>query len=108
MSFEPCLRRVEGGAATLGAPLLDDYLRFDMARARPNTVLAQSFDLKVFFTVVGVVPAAVTTSEVLRVIEAQRQPTPGNVVRLADGEAGLAASTIKRRLATVASLFDYL
>ena len=49
-----------------------------------------------------------TTSDVLRFIEAQRQPRHGNVVRLVDGEAGMAASTIKRRLATVSSLFDYL
>ncbi len=44
----------------------------------------------------------------LRFIEAQRQPRNGNVVRLVDGEAGMAASTIKRRLATVSGLFDYL
>jgi site-specific recombinase XerD len=87
---------------------LDEYLRFVAARARPNTVLAQSFDLKVFFTVVGIAPTPVTTGEVLRFIEAQRQPRNGNVVRLVDGEAGMAASTIKRRLATVSSLFDYL
>jgi integrase/recombinase XerD len=70
--------------------------------------LAQSFDLKVFFTVVGIAPTQVTTGEVLGFIEAQRQPRNGNVVRLVDGEAGMAASTIKRRLATVSSLFDYL
>ena len=108
MGFELCLSRVDGGAPRLGEPLLDEYLRFVAARARPNTVLAQSFDLKVFFTVVGVAPTAVTTSDVLRFIEAQRQPRHGNVVRLADGEAGMAASTIKRRLATVSGLFDYL
>jgi len=106
--FMPCLVRSEGGIPGLGDPLLDEYLRFVAARARPNTVLAQSFDLKVFFTVVGVAPTAVTTSDVLRFIEVQRQPRNGNVVRLADGEAGMAASTIKRRLASVSGLFDYL
>jgi integrase/recombinase XerD len=106
MVFVPCLSRFEGEAPRLGEPLLDEYLRFVAARARPNTVLAQSFDLKVFFTVVGMAPAQVTTGEVLRFIEAQRRPRNGNVVRLVDGEAGLAASTIKRRLATVSSLFD--
>jgi site-specific recombinase XerD len=108
MVFVPCLSRFEGKAPRLGEPLLDEYLRFVAARARPNTVLAQSFDLKVFFTVVGIAPTQVTTGEVLRFIEAQRQPRNGNVVRLVDGEAGLAGSTIKRRLATVSSLFDYL
>ena len=106
--FVPCLSHVEGKAPRLGEPLLDEYLRFVAARARPNTVLAQSFDLKVFFTVVGIAPSQVTTGEVLRFIEAQRQPRNGNVIRLLDGEAGMAASTIKRRLATVSSLFDYL
>jgi hypothetical protein len=39
---------------------------------------------------------------VLAFIEEQRAPRRGdNVVRLVDGEAVLAASTIKRRLATV-------
>jgi site-specific recombinase XerD len=108
MGFEPCLSLTDGGAPTLGEPLLDEYLRFVAARARPNTLLAQSFDLKVFFTVVGAAPVSVTTSDVLRFIEVQRQPRNGNVVRLVDGEAGMAASTIKRRLATVSGLFDYL
>jgi integrase len=72
-------------------------------------VSAQAFDLKVFFAVVATEPAEVTTADVLGFIEAQRAPRRGgNVVRLADGEAGLAASTIKRRLATVSGLFGYL
>lgn len=37
----------------LGDPLLDEYLGFVAARARHNTVLAQAFDLKVFFSVVA-------------------------------------------------------
>ena len=108
MVFVPCLVWSEEGLPGLGEPLLDEYLRFVAARARPNTVLAQSFDLKVFFTVVGVAPTQVGTADVLRFIEAQRQSRNGNVVRLVDGEAGMAASTIKRRLATVSGLFDYL
>src|SRR5213078_1479991 len=62
----------------------------------------------VFFTVVGATPTQVNTADVLRFIEAQRQPRNGNVIRLVDGEAGMAASTIKRRLASVSGLFDYL
>jgi len=108
MVFVPCLTRSAAGGPRLGDPLLDEYLRFVAARARPNTVLAQSFDLKVFFTVVGVEPTQVRTAEVLEFIEAQRAPRSGNVVRLVDGEGGMAASTIKRRLASVSGLFDYL
>jgi site-specific recombinase XerD len=96
------------GVPQLGHGLLDDYLRFVAARARPNTVSAQAYDLKVFFTVVGKEPAEVTAADVLGFIEAQRVPRRGNVVRLVDGEAGLAASTIKRRLATLSGLFGYL
>ncbi len=56
MVFVPCLVRSEEGIPRLGETLLDEYLRFVAARARPNTVLAQSFDLKVFFTVVDATP----------------------------------------------------
>ncbi len=49
------------------------------------------------------------TADVLGFIEEQRRPRAGaNVVRLEDREAGLAARTIKRRLATVSGLFSYL
>lgn len=92
----------------LGEPLLDEYLRFVAARCRPNTLLAQSFNLKVFFTVIGKPPLDVGTSDLLRFIEELRFPRQPNVVRLIDGESGLAASTVKRRLATISGLFDYL
>lgn len=103
------LVRAADGVPQLGHGLLDEYLRFVAARTRPNTVSAHAFDLKVFFSVVVKQPSEVTTADVLGFIEAQRAPRRGgNVVRLADGEAGLAASTIKRRLATVSGLFAYL
>src|SRR6478752_6988820 len=108
MVFVPCLQRSDGGVPCLGEPLLDEYLRFVAARCRPNTLLAQSFDLKVFFTVIGKPPLDVGTSDVLRFIEEQRSPRQPNVVRLVDGESGLAASAVKRRLATISGLFDYL
>lgn len=108
-SFTPCLVRPAGTVPSLGDELVDEYLRFTAARVRPNTLSAQVFDLKVFFTVVAKPPQQVTVSDVFGFIEAQRAPRRGdNVVRLVDGEAGLAASTIKRRLATVSSLFEYL
>lgn len=105
----PCLVHSAGTAPSLGDPLLDEYLRFTAARVRPNTLTAQAYDLKVFFSLVGKPPQRVAVADVLGFIEAQRAPRHGgNVIRLADGEAGLAASTIKRRLATLSSLFDYL
>ena len=109
LPFLPCLVRSSGSVPSLGDPVLDEYLRFTAARVRPNTLTAQSFDLKVFFSIVAKPPLQVQVGDVLAFIEAQRSPRRGeNVVRLADGEAGLAASTIKRRLATISSLYDYL
>jgi integrase len=65
--------------------------------------------LKVFFGVVAKDPAKVTTADVLAFIKAQRAPRRGPaVVRLEDGESGLAVRTIKRRLASVSGLFTYL
>ncbi|CAN5908713.1 site-specific tyrosine recombinase XerD [soil metagenome] len=113
MAFTPCLVRsgqgAGGGLIRVGHPLLDAYLELVAARARPNTVLAQAYDLKVFFSVIDREPGEVEPVDVLAFIAEQRQPRrPSNVVRIEDGEAGLSARTIKRRLATVAGLFDYL
>ena len=109
----PCLMKtVSGGqvrSVALGHPLLDDYLEFVAARARPNTLIAVAYDLKVFFTVIVKQPADITTADVLTFIKAQRTPRRGaGVLRLEDGEAGLSARTIKRRLASVSGLFGYL
>lgn len=108
-----CLTRTSRADGTLsvqvGHPLLDDYLRFVAARARPNTLLAVAYDLRVFFRIVAKEPEQVTTGDVLAFIADQRQPRRGdNVVRLEDGEAGLSARTIKRRLSSLSGLFTYL
>lgn len=107
----PCLiePKNRGDAPSLGQPDVDDYLRFVAARARRNTLLATAYDLKVFFTVVGKAPADVTTRDVLAFLKHQRAPRRGpGVNRLEDGEAGLSARTVKRRLTSVSGLFAYL
>jgi hypothetical protein len=52
-AVNPCLSRSTNSCGEvlvrLGVPVLDDYLRFVAARARPNTVLATPYDLVVFF-----------------------------------------------------------
>ena len=89
--------------------LVDRYVEFVAARCRPNTVAATRSDLGVFFSVVVKPPVEVTPSDVLEFIAAQRRPRgDGKVVRLADGEAGLSARTIKRRVATVSGFFGWL
>ena len=63
--FTPCLVRPAdgGGVPRLGHRLLDEYLEMVAARARPNTVLATAFDLKVFFAVVGRDPVEVSEAD---------------------------------------------
>jgi len=92
-----------------GVAVLDRYVEFVSARCRPNTVAATVSDLGVFFSVIDKDPLAVTPADVLTFIAEQRRPRgDGRVVRLIDGEAGLSARTIKRRVATVSGLFGYL
>jgi integrase len=113
MGFIPLLVRTPrpggGELIRLGHPLLDAYLDLVSARGRPNTLLATAFDLKVFFSIIDKEPGDVVAADVLAFIKAQREPRLGaRVVRIEDGEGGLAARTIKRRLATIAGLYEYL
>ncbi len=113
MGFIPLLVRAArpggGELIRLGHPLLDAYLDLVSARARPNTLLATAFDLKVFFSIIGKDPGDVVMTDVSAFIKAQREPRLGaRVVRIEDGEGGLSARTIKRRLATIAGLYEYL
>ncbi|MEV6986510.1 hypothetical protein AB0M95_35350 [Sphaerisporangium sp. NPDC051017] len=89
--------------------LIDDYLEFVAARCRPNTLLATAYDLKVFFSEIPKEPADVVTADIFSFITTQKKPRRGTkVIRLEDGEAGLSARTIKRRLASVSGLFGHL
>ena len=111
--FMPCLIRHCRGreltSITLGHRLLDDYLAFVAVRARTNTWLAVASDLKIFFGVVAKAPEDVTAADVFAFLSAQRAPRHGDrVVRLEDGEPGLAARTIARRLSSVRGLYAYL
>ena len=91
------------------AEVLDRYVAFVAARCRPNTVIATVSDLRVFFSVIDKDPAAVTPADVFEFITVQRRGGgDGRVVRFADGEAGLAARTIRRRLAVMSGLFNWL
>ena len=76
MTDFPCLERVvsRSGAARyrLGHPLVDRYLEFVAGRARPNTLRAVAFDLKVFFTVVAKDPVAVAAVDVFEFLAHQR------------------------------------
>jgi site-specific recombinase XerC len=90
-------------------PVLDRYLEFLSVRARPNTVLAAAYDLKVFFTVVGKPAAEVMPADVLAFVTAQY--TGGALGRLQPVSAavsGVSARTVRRRLSSVSGLFAFL
>jgi integrase/recombinase XerD len=110
---EPYLLRQRNAAGDLtvrlGVPVLDAYLEFLAVRARPNTVLAAAYDLKVFFCLVGKPPRKVTSADVLGFVTAQYtggplgrlQPAPASV-------AGVSARTVRRRLSSVSGLYAFL
>ncbi|HZA76596.1 MAG TPA: tyrosine-type recombinase/integrase [Acidimicrobiales bacterium] len=106
---DPCLIEPRPNGDEPVGDLLGRYLDFVAARCRPNTVAAARSDLGVFFSVIDKPPVGVSASDVLEFIAAQRRPVgDGKVVRLADGESGLSARTIKRRVATVSGFFSWL
>jgi integrase/recombinase XerD len=110
MSSFPCLVRFVSGSGQvryrLGERLVDRYLEFVAGRCRPNTLRAVAFDLKAFFVVTGKDPVEVTAADVFEFLADQRGDR--TVVRLADGESGLSARTIARRLSSVSGLYAYL
>jgi site-specific recombinase XerD len=93
---------------TVGHPLVDAYFEFLRARARPNTIRAVAFDLKVFFTFVDKTPVRVTSSDVMSFITAQRNGDGGGKVVSIDRASGLSPRTIRRRLSSVSGFYAYL
>ena len=85
---------------------MDRYLEFVRGRCRPNTLRATAFDLKTFFTVVSKPPVEVAPVDVFDFLVDQRGDR--KVVRIADGESGLSARTIARRLSSVSGFYSYL
>jgi integrase/recombinase XerD len=95
-------------SARLGLPLADEYLEFLAGRCRPNTVLAVAYDLKVFFSVVGEPPGAVTTADVLAFMTAQRCGGRSRLHVAAGDELGVSTRTLRRRLSSVSGLYSFL
>ena len=95
-------------APTLGHRLVDNYLESVAARLRPNSMLAIVYDLKVFFTTVDIDPVEVRRRDVLNFIRIQRNGTVDRKVIPIDGSGGVALSTIRRRLSSVAGFYAHL
>lgn len=114
MTWSVCLVRNPTSSASLalGHPLIDEYLAFVAARARPNTLLAIGYDLKVFFALSGKDPAGVTTADVLSFIRIQLDSPSNDASTDVSSEKApvraLSPRTVKRRLASLSGLFAYL
>jgi integrase/recombinase XerD len=110
MSSFPCLVRFSNAAGedrlALGDPLVDSYLGFVAGRSRPNTLRAVAHDLKTFLAVVGKDAVEVVTADIFGFIADQRGDR--TVVRISDGESGLSARTIARRLSSISGFYAYL
>lgn len=114
--LDPCLIRSRGPSGELvlrlGMPLVDDYLEFLEGRCRPNTVLAAAYDLRVFFGIVDKSPHEVVAADVLGFITAQRtgrrQAAVVQSVDAGQEPAGVAISTVARRVSIISGFFAYL
>jgi len=110
MNQFPCLIRTStiGGEVrfALGDPLVDSYLGFVAGRCRPNTLRAVAHDLKTFFSVIDKDPVEVVAADIFDFVAHQRGDR--RVVRISDGESGLSARTIARRLSSISGLYAYL
>src|SRR4051794_2110929 len=95
-------------AATLGHPLVDDYLESVHARLRANWTLAVVYDLKVFLTVIDVDPLDVRRRHVLELIRIQRTGSADATVIPIDQSEGLTLSTVRRRLSSLAGFYAHL
>jgi site-specific recombinase XerD len=97
-----------GGEAryALSDPLVDSYLAFVAGRCRPNTLRAAAHDLKTFFTIIDKAPVEVVAADIFTFVADQRGDR--SVVRISDGESGLSARTIARRLSSISGFYAYL
>ena len=108
-SFPTLVRAASPSGETrysLGHELVDRYLEFVAGRVRPNTLRAVTFDLKTFFTVIEKDPLEVTSADIFEFLADQRGDR--TVIRLSDGESGLSARTIARRLSSLSGFYSYL
>ena len=95
---------------SLGVEEVDEYLKFLQYRCRPNTWLSYGYDLQIFLNFIRKPLLEVTSADILAFIDSQ-QSVPnrqGRTNGLSSKGPGLSNRTINRRLAAVASLYEYL
>lgn len=95
---------------SLGIPEVDAYLKFLKNRCRPNTWISYGYDLQIFLNTIIKPLKEIVPMDILSFIESQQAThKPRAKLKLsACTDQGLTNRTIKRRLATVYGLYDYL
>jgi len=95
---------------SLGVAEVDAYLKFLQYRCRPNTWISYGYDLQIFLNFIWKPLLEVTSADILVFIDSQ-QTAPnrqGRTNGLSSKGPGLSNRTINRRLAAVASFYEYL
>jgi integrase/recombinase XerD len=95
---------------SLGVAEVDAYLKFLQYRCRPNTWISYGYDLQIFLNFIRKPLLEVTSADILTFVDSQ-QSAPnrqGRTNGLSSKGPGLSKRTINRRLAAVASLYEYL
>jgi len=95
---------------SLGVAEVDAYLKFLKQRCRPNTWISYGYDLQIFLNTLNKPLVEVTPLDILAFIESQKEvPKPRErISRWASPEPGFSNATIRRRLAAIAGLYEYL
>jgi integrase/recombinase XerD len=95
---------------SLGVAEVDAYLKFLQYRCRPNTWISYGYDLQIFLNFIRKPLTEMTSADILSFVESQ-QSAPnrqGRTNGLSSKGPGLSNRTINRRLAAVASFYEYL
>ncbi|HUU65456.1 MAG TPA: tyrosine-type recombinase/integrase [Dehalococcoidales bacterium] len=95
---------------SLGVADVDSYLKFLQYRCRPNTWISYGYDLQIFLNFIRKPLLDVTSADILAFIDSQQSASnrQGRTKGVSSKGPGLSNRTINRRLAAVASLYEYL
>jgi len=112
MSYKLHRELVDGKVTrlSLGVAEVDAYLKFLQYRCRPNTWISYGCDLQIFLNFIRKPLTEVTSADILSFVDSQ-QSAPnrqGRTNGLSSKGPGLSNRTINRRLAAVASFYEYL
>ena len=97
---------------TLGVPQVDSFLEMIRTSFAYNTWVNYAHDLKIFANTIGKPILEVTCADIFDFIRLQ-QRAPGerrspNVISFQKVTSGLSRATIRRRVCTISSFYDYL